>query len=142
MRLLTQTNNKLISLSFLLLRCTVGIILFVAGAGKVMGWFGGHGLEATVAFFVSKMHILAFLAYLSCFTEFLGGLLLILGLFTRPVAFAVTMNMLVATLMLAQHGSFMGRAAYPFTLMIGALAILLAGPMNYSLDTLMTKNKK
>ncbi len=35
MKLLTETNTTLLNISLLLLRCTVGIILFLAGAGKV-----------------------------------------------------------------------------------------------------------
>ena len=142
MKIFTQTNNNLLSISILLLRFMIGIILFVAGAGKVLGWFGGMGLETTVNIFTSKMHIPAFLAYLSCFTEFIGGFLLVVGLLTRPVAIAVFINMLVATIMMAPHGFLKGGAAYPFTLMIFSLVILFSGPMVYSLDTWIFRMKK
>ncbi len=142
MKILTQTNNNLHSISILLLRLTIGIILFVAGAGKVMGWFGGMGLETTIGIFTSKMHIPEFLAYLSCFTEFIGGFLLITGLLTRPVAVAVFINMLVATIVMAPNGFLKGGAAYPLTLTIISLIILLSGPMVYSLDAWIFRVKK
>ncbi len=142
MKILTQTNNNLHSISILLLRLTIGIILFVAGAGKVMGWFGGMGLETTIGIFTSKMHIPAFLAYLSCFTEFIGGFLLITGLLTRPAAVAVFINMLVATIVMAPNGFLKGGAAYPLTLTIISLVILLSGPMVYSLDAWIFRVKK
>ena len=142
MKILTQTNNNLHSISILLLRLTIGIILFVAGAGKVMGWFGGMGLETTIGIFTSKMHIPAFLAYLSCFTEFIGGFLLIIGLLTRPAAVAVFINMLVATIVMAPNGFLKGGAAYPLTLTIISLIILLSGPMVYSLDAWIFRVKK
>ncbi|MCL5021534.1 MAG: hypothetical protein M1339_07755 [Bacteroidetes bacterium] len=53
-RLLTGTNTKLLSLCLLLLRCTVGIILFMVGAGKVFGWFGGMGMLATILAFAKE----------------------------------------------------------------------------------------
>ena len=93
---LTQTNSKTISAGMLLLRSTIGIILFVVGAGKVFGWFGGYGLDATLGFY-TQMGIALPLAYLSIYTEFLGGLLLTIGLLTRPAAFAVVINFIVAT---------------------------------------------
>ena len=133
MKLLTETNTTLLNISLLLLRCTVGIILFLAGAGKVLGWFGGQGIEATIDLFVKEMGISPFLAYLSCYTEFIGGFLLIVGLLTRPAAFAITINMFVAALVTLPNG-FLKGASYPFSMMMSSLIILLAGPMAYSLD--------
>lgn len=136
MKVLTESNTTLLNVSILLLRLAVGIILFVAGAGKVMGWFGGQGIDATIDIFVSKMGIHPILAYLSCYTEFIGGFLLIVGLLTRPAAFAITINMLVATVLMLPNG-FMTGASYPFSVMVSSLVILLAGPMGYSLDALI-----
>jgi putative oxidoreductase len=133
MKLLMCTNAALLNTSLLLLRLAVGIILFVAGAGKAMGWFGGQGIDATIDIFVSQMSIHPVLAYLSCYTEFIGGFLLIVGLLTRPAAFAITINMLVATVVTLPNG-FMTGASYPFSMMVSSLVILLAGPMSYSLD--------
>ena len=141
MKLLTQTNSTLTSISLLLLRCTLGIILFMVGAGKVFGWFGGYGLGPTIHAFVTMMHIPAPLAYLSTFTELIGGALLIVGLLTRPAALAVFINMAVATVIMWPKG-FIGSgvgAAWPFSLMISALAILLSGPMAYSIDSLLAR---
>jgi putative oxidoreductase len=139
MKILTGTSARLLDTAILLIRCNVGVILFVVGAGKVLGWFGGRGIEVTIQNFVSKMGIAPWLAYLSCYTELIGGFLLIVGLLTRPVAVAVTVNMLVATLVSMPRGFFIGGAAYPFSLMIAAVVILLAGPMAYSADALLLK---
>lgn len=136
-KLLTETNTSLLSICLLLLRCTVGIILFVVGSGKVLGWFGGQGIEVTIQNFVTKMGISALFAYLSCYTEFICGFMLIVGLLTRPAAFAVMINMLVATIVMLPSGFFFGRASYPFSLMISAVIIQLAGPMAYSIDSLL-----
>lgn len=136
-RILKETNPNLVSLSLLFLRCTIGILLFIAGSGKLFGWFGGYGMEATIQGF-SKIGISMPLTYLSTYTEFLGGLLLIIGLFTRPVAFAVMINMLVATLVTLPHG-FMGPtgAQTPFLFLVIDIVILLTGPMAYSVDRII-----
>ncbi len=126
-----------------LLRVAIGVILFGAGAEKVFGWFGGKGLEATIASFQSKMGIPAPLAYLSAFTELLGGLCIALGLLTRPVAFAISINMLVATMEVMPKGFLSaGGAAYPFLVLIVAIAIGLFGPLRYSLDALLFGDTK
>ncbi len=136
LRLLVETNQRLVNLSLLLLRCTAGGILCVAGSGKVFGWFGGQGMAATVQAFTTKMGIPAPLAYINSYSEMIGGALLVAGLVTRPVAFVLMINMAVATVVTLPQGLF---AAYPLSLFMSALIILLAGPMGYSLDSLLLR---
>lgn len=140
--MLTKTNRGTISAAILLIRIMTGLILFVAGAGKVMGWFGGMGMQATLDAFKNGSHINAFWAYVSCYAEFLGGLLLMIGLFTRVAALLLFINMLVALIIVGTKNFFMGGAAYPALLMINALAILLSGPMDFSIDALLNKRNK
>jgi putative oxidoreductase len=131
------SNDSLLSLGLLFLRCNIGILLFIAGAGKLFGCFGGYGMQATIEGF-SKIGISASLTYLSTYTEFLGGILLTIGLLTRPVAFAVMINMLVATIVTLPSG-FMGPtgAQTPFMFLVVDIVILLAGPMTFSVDRLL-----
>ena len=137
-----DTTPGLISTGILLLRWIIGIYLFIGGAGKALHWFGGYGMPATIEFF-AKAGISAPLAYLSSYTEFLGGFLLIVGLFTRPVAFAILINMTVATIV-SLHGGLMGptSAQTPLLFLIVDLAVLLSGPMAYSLDRLFFRKAK
>ena len=136
--LLTETNAKLLNVCILLLRCTVGVILFGVGLDKVFGSFGGHGLESTIQHYAT-IGIPAPLAYLSTFTELIGGFLLIVGLLTRPAAFAVMINMLVATIVSLPMGFFTA-AANPLSLTVSAAIIVLAGPMAYSIDSLLVQS--
>lgn len=139
--MLISYDKNLLNTGILLLRCTVGIIIFMVGSGKVAGWFGGFGLHTSIQFYI-KMGIAVPLAYASIFTEFIGGFLLTAGLFTRPAAFAVTINMAVATLIMLPKGFVSGGASYPFSLFIIAMAIMLTGPMDFSLDALIFKGFK
>jgi len=141
MKWLTATSPGLLDLGILLLRITVGVILFVAGASKAFGWFGGMGMDVTVSMFKSGSGISAFWAYVSTYAELIGGLLLIFGLFTRLGALALTINMLVAVIIVGTKNFFMGGGAYPFTLMIGSLLILLTGPQRISLDSILSRSK-
>jgi putative oxidoreductase len=139
-KLLIGTNTNLLSISLLLLRITVGVILFIVGAGKVLGWFGGFGMQTTIFYLVTKLGFPVILAYMSAYTEFIGGFMLIIGLLTRPAAFAVMINMTVAGIVSLPRGFVIG-AAFPFSLMVSAIILLLAGPMLFSLDSLIFRDK-
>ena len=138
--LLIKTNSRLLSLCLLLLRWAAGINLFVVGAGKVLGWFGGHGLHLTIESY-AKIGFSAPLGYMSTFTEFLGGAALIVGLLTRPAVVAVIINMAVATHVMLPNGYLAG-FAHPLILLVGAVIILLAGPMDFSLDALLFRPRR
>ena len=130
-----------INAALFFLRIMTGLIMFVAGAGKVMGWFGGFGMEQTLMMFKTGMNINAFWAYISCYTEFIGGALLMLGLLTRPAALFVFINMLVAVIIHGTDKFFMGGGAYPCLIMICALVLLLCGAGSWSVDGLVRSSK-
>jgi len=136
-----DSNESLVSLGLLFLRCTIGVILFMVGSGKVMGWFGGFGMQTTIQYF-TKMGISVPLVYISSYTEFLGGFLLIIGFITRPAAIAVTINMIVATIFMLPKGFIFGMADFPLTLLVIAIVILLLGPQSISIDSLIFKKGK
>lgn len=115
------------------LRLTLGIIFFMHGSQKVLGWFGGHPLAESAAGMV-KMGIALPLAYLSILTEFIGGILLIIGALTRVVGIALIINMAVAVALVhLKNGFFMNGGpgpGYEYNLaLIGmALALVFTGP--------------
>jgi putative oxidoreductase len=126
----------------LILRLALGVIFFAHGAQKVLGWFGGHGLAATVSG-MGQMGIPAFLAYIASFTEFLGGLGLIFGVLARLSALGILINMVVAVLKVhLANGFFMNWMGnqkgegfeYHLLAMAIALMVLLAGPGRIALS--------
>jgi len=143
MKPLIETNQRALDVAILLLRLMSGLILFVAGAGKILGWFGGFGMTTTLELFKTNMHLSAFWAYLSSYTEFIGGFLIMIGLLTRFASIALLINMLVATLLVGFKNFFLGGAAYPCLLFVICLAFVLTGPMAYSIDAVLSnKNEK
>ena len=93
MRKLLSTPNDL---SLTIIRLVMGVVFFVHGSQKMLGWFGGYGFHGTMGFFTQQMHIPAPLAFLAIAAEFFGGLGLIVGLLGRIAAFGIVVNMLVA----------------------------------------------
>lgn len=92
----------------LILRIGLGGVMFVHGAQKLLGWFGGHGFEGTMGFFTEKMGLPWLVAFLVIIGESLGSLGLIVGFLTRFAAAAFIMIMLGAIVTVHwPHGFFM-----------------------------------
>lgn len=85
-------------------RIALGVVFFAHGAQKMLGWFGGTGLQTTLRIFREHLHIPAPLAVLAVAAELLGGLGLIVGLFSRVAALAIAVVMCVA--LFAVHRKF------------------------------------
>src|SRR4051812_32479519 len=64
-------------------RLVLGVVIFPHAAQHVLGWFGGQGYAATYGNFTSRLGLPGWLAAAAIITEFVGSILLILGLFTR-----------------------------------------------------------
>jgi putative oxidoreductase len=129
--------DRLHPLAVILMRLALGAIMVAHGYHKVFGGLHQH------AHFVASLGMPAWLGYVSAFTEFLGGLLVLAGLFTRAAAFALCVNLVVAIWKVHWHnGLMMGspeRPGYEFALAVAALAFALiffgAGPI--SLDHIL-----
>ncbi|REG84417.1 DoxX family protein [Marinomonas pollencensis] len=132
---LISTNN---SLSALILRAPIGIILMAHGAQKLFGWFGGYGLEGTGQFMASLgLNPGYLMAFLAGSAEFFGGLALLIGLLTRPAAFVVAFTMLIAIFSVhISHGLFASNGGYEYalSLFVVAVAILIQGAGRFSVD--------
>ena len=83
-------NRKIaIQATFLLLRVVAGFLFSQAGGLILFGWFGGMPGQPSPPLLLSQTGIGGLL-------EFFGGIAIMLGLFTRPVAFILSGMMAVA----------------------------------------------
>ena len=120
-----------------MVRVTVGLLLVPHGAQKLFGLFGGYGLEATGQFFAAKLGLPASFALLAGLIEFVGGILLAVGLATRPVAALVAGLMAVAVVQVHLASGFFWTAGgfeYPLLWGVVALSFAVRGGGRYSLD--------
>lgn len=74
----------------LILRLSIGILILLHGIAKITGGIGG------IIGMVEAAGLPGYLAYMVYVGEVLAPLLLIIGLFTRPAALIIFINMLVA----------------------------------------------
>jgi putative oxidoreductase len=104
--------------------------LFVFGFGGVAGFFGQAGIPLP-----------AVSAVVVTLVEFLGGLALIVGLFTRWAALLLAINMLVAVLAVhLKAGFFLPHGfEYALTLLFANVGLALAGPGAFAVDNLLGK---
>jgi putative oxidoreductase len=100
-----------------LLRLALGVMAVYHGGTKLMDLGGTAG-------FFSSVGLPGALAYLVMAVEVVGGVLLILGLFTRWVALAIA-AVLVGAIVFVHLG--MGGTEYPLFLLAASLAVALLG---------------
>lgn len=127
----------------LILRVPVGLILAAHGAQKLFGWFGGYGLAGTGQWMASiGLEPGYLMALLAGGAEFVGGLLLVVGLLTRPAALTVAITMLVATISVhIGNGLFVTNNGYEYslTLLVVAVAVAVQGAGRFALDGALAK---
>lgn len=120
--------DRMQPLALLALRLTLGIILIGHASHKVYGHLHEY------AGYIGSLGLPKWLGYVSAFTEFIGGILLILGLLTRCAAFAVLINMSVAITRVHWKHGLLGAGGYEFPLALWTIAFSLiffgAGPIS------------
>lgn len=130
----------------LIVRFTLGLILFPHGAQKLLGRFGGYGFNGTMDFFTGTVHLPWIIGFLVIIIEFFGALALIAGFASR--IWAALILILFIGIIFTSHlanGFFMNwfgnqkGEGYEFALlMIGlSLAIMVKGGGKFSVDRLI-----
>lgn len=128
----TSMTSSVADIGRLLLRLTIGLSLALAhGVGKLppsegfVGMVSGMGFPAPL-----------FFAWLAALAEFVGGLLLAVGLLTRPAALLVVGNFVVIYFVALAGEGFLDREK-ELLFLAGALFFMLAGAGRYSIDALI-----
>ena len=114
------------------------------------GWGKLHNLAKIAGFFASlNIPFPVFSAHFVSGLEFVGGILMMLGLFSRPIALLLAGNMLVAywtadrealKSIFSDPGKFY--VADPYTFLFASILVLIFGAGFFALDTLVAKRPK
>ncbi len=104
--------------------------LFVFGMAGVVGAFGQMGVPLPG---VTGPAI--------AFLEFFGGIALVLGLFTRPIALLLAVDMLGAIALVQVSKGLIGGYEFELSLLGTALALALTGAGEYSVDRVLATRK-
>jgi putative oxidoreductase len=129
-------NPRSTDLGLMILRVVAGLALaFLHGFGKIppteqfLGMVSAIGVPAPVL-----------MAWLAGLAEFAGGLLIAIGLFTRPAAVVLIVHFLVVVLVAHAPDPIATREPALLFLSIGVL-LLLAGPGQFSFDAVLKRNR-
>jgi putative oxidoreductase len=136
------------SYSLLFLRLVAAVAIFPHGAQKLLGWFGGAGLQSTLNTFSAYLGIPPYLAILAVLAESAGAVLLALGLLSRVSAFGLAVTMAVAVFSAHIHnGFFMNWAGtakgegFEYHILYFAIVLVIAvkGSGAFALDSVLRK---
>ncbi|MCG7408726.1 DoxX family protein [Paenibacillus sp. ACRRX] len=124
-----------------LMRVVLGIIMmahgitkFQMGLDNVSGWFASIGIPGFLGYFVAAL-------------ELVGGILLIIGLFTRYVSVLFAFMLIGATISVKLPGGLLGDgqgAGYELDLALLVISLYFAGATvrGFGLDQLLFRKKE
>ena len=132
-----MNKERIIQITYFLLRVVAGLLFLQVGGMKLFAWFGGMPGGGTVKL-MSQIGIGGAL-------EFFGGILIMLGFFTRPVAFILSGEMAVAYFQFHQPNGFWpiqnhGEPAVLFCFIY--LYMAARGGGDWSLDALIRRKRE
>jgi len=131
-------ENK-IDLGLFVIRVGIGLLFIFHGWPKITGgpetwsWLG-KALSSYGIYFMPE----AF-GFIAAVSEFAGGILLVLGLFTRTSLVFLFGTMAVATLMHLGVGDPFGKVSHPLKALAVFAGLFFTGPGKYSLDLKLFK---
>ena len=120
-----------------------GLFLVRLGVGLpfiVHGWQKFSSVEMTVGFFAG-LGIPAFITYLIIAVELLGGIAMILGVWTKWAGWLLAIIMAGAIILVTGKNGFTGYE-FNITLLLASLGIAFAGPGTYTVHKLFGGNRE
>ncbi|MDB3957203.1 DoxX family protein [Candidatus Nitrosopelagicus sp.] len=127
------SRSKLHDVAHMGMRATIGVIFIVHGFGK----FGNPGFGG----WISSMGIPAEMQIPIALAEFIPGIFLIFGIFTRISSSLLSIVMLGAIFLVKGASSLTGEGGYELDLILLAacLVIIVSGPGRISISHLIKK---
>ncbi len=126
--------GKYQSLGLLVMRLGLGMAFITYGYPKITG---GQEMWKGIGAAMGNLGITAYpvvWGFIAACTEFIGGILLILGLFFRPATLLMLVVMVMATIHHQVAGDPFTTMLHPIELACVFLGLFFAGPGRYSVD--------
>lgn len=129
----------------LILRLTLGLVIFPHAAQKLFGWFNGPGLSGEMQYLTQTTDLSTFTAVMVILVECGGALLLLSGLATRIAAVGM-MGLFIGMIVVVHYksGFFMnwfaqapaGQEGFEYHLLVIGMcvALILTGGGRFSID--------
>jgi len=120
----------------------LGLFLVRFGLATVFiihGWIKLKDITGTVQFFETAVGVSGFWAYIVALVEFLGGLSMLLGIWTYWSGVLLAANMLFAIILVKLSIGFVGGWEFDLVLLLSALAIATVGPGIYTAKKIVGK---
>jgi putative oxidoreductase len=122
--------------STVMIRVVLGITFFIHGLVKFQG-----GIENTAGWFDS-IGLPGVLAYVVALIELVGGIALVIGLFSRVVSVLISLLMVGAIVKVQLASGFLGGYELDLALLVMAIFIAINGSKAYALDQVIFKDKE
>lgn len=113
--------DRLQPLALAIMRLVLGVVMLAHGSPKLFG--GLHNFTH----FVASLGLPGWLGYITAVVEVLGAIMVLAGFFTRPAAFAICIDLLVAIWKVHLHNGLTGAPGRPGMELPLALAALAFG---------------
>lgn len=147
-----SADVRLQSISLLMMRVVLGVIMLYYGVQNLFGLMGGPGFYASSQEFANGFQAELYVGQIAMVAQFVAGILLISGLLTRyastiiaALAAVVAMKGAMATHSLVRTTSEdpLAAVAYPTCILVMAFVLIFLGGGQFSLDARMkTKRRK
>jgi putative oxidoreductase len=129
------------------IRLGLGAVMIAHGAQKVLGSFGGPGFNTFISAHTPFSFMRPTWVWLgaAALSEMVGGILVALGFLTRVGAFFIGCTMLTAIVGVHWTSGFFASNRgyeYPFSLLAMAIALLIAGGGQASVDRALTGGRR
>lgn len=129
-----ESLGKYRNTGLLILRVGLGVMMMTHGLPKIMGGPSGWADLGGSMKVVGIDFLPTVWGFLAAISEGLGGFLLILGLFFRPVNMMLVFTMIIAALVHFAKGDGLSGASHAIELGVVFLGLIFIGPGKYSID--------
>lgn len=120
--------------ALLVMRAGVGFMMIMHGYPKLLGGPERWGKLGGAMENFGITYAPEFWGFMAAFAESIGGLLLLLGYFTRPAALLLLITMIVASTRQLMDGDGLMKASHTIELGFMFLGIFILGPGRFSID--------